>query len=106
MSVVQYDAIDHELAMAFGDAFTLDEITPFALADFASRCGIERRLLQREATRLAKLVTQNAPLQAESPDYRDEERPFARRVCGFVLQQAARLRDLAGRAAAIPKRHL
>jgi serine/threonine-protein kinase HipA len=106
VSVVQYDAIDHELAMAFGDAFALDEITPFALADFANRCGIERRLLQREATRLAKLATQNAPPQAESPDYRDDERPFARQLCDFVLRQAARLDDLARRAATIPKRHL
>src|SRR5690606_24697320 len=56
VSVVQYPGIDHELAMAWGDAFQLDEVTAFQLADFAKRCGIDRRLLQREATRLARLA--------------------------------------------------
>jgi serine/threonine-protein kinase HipA len=106
VSVIQYDAFDHQLAMAFGDAFTLDEVTPFSLADFATRCGIERRLLMRETTRLTELALQNAPPQAESADYEDDERPFARQVRDLVLGQATRLSELACGAADIPKRHL
>jgi hypothetical protein len=42
VSVLQYPGIDHELAMAWGDAFSLDDVGAFQLADFAQRCGVAR----------------------------------------------------------------
>ena len=63
VSVVQYPGIDHDLAMAYGDAFSLEEVGAFQLADFAKRCEVDRRLLKREATRLAKFATAHAPKQ-------------------------------------------
>ena len=101
VSVVQYPGIDHELAMAWGDAFSFGEVGAFQLADFAQRCGIERRLLQREAARLAKLAAEAALQQALAPDYLDAERDFARRLGDFVVAQAARLATLAADAARI-----
>ena len=102
VSVVQYPAIDHGLAMAWGDAFSLQEVGAFALADFAQRCTIDRRLLQREATRLAKLASAHAPAQALADDYSDEgERAFACQLRDFVLGQAAKLTRLAAEAARI-----
>ncbi|HEY4079193.1 MAG TPA: HipA domain-containing protein [Burkholderiaceae bacterium] len=102
VSVVQYPAIDHELAMAWGDAFKLEEVGAFQLADFAQRCGIDRRLLQREATRLAKLAIEQAPVQAAVDDYVNKrERMFAAQLRDFVLAQAARLPKLAAEAVRI-----
>ena len=95
ISVVQYPDIDHELAMAYGDAFSLDEVGAFQLADFAKRCEVDRRLLKREATRLAKLATKHAPAIALTADYLDEERAFAGRLRDFVVSQASRLTALA-----------
>jgi serine/threonine-protein kinase HipA len=106
VSVVQYPAIDHELAMAYGDAFSLDEVGAFQLADFAKRCKVERRLLQREAARLAKLATEHAPAQAAASDYLDEERAFAMGLSDFVVSQALRLASLAGEAAKIKDEYL
>lgn len=92
VSVIQYPGIDHELAMAWGDAFSLEDVRAFQLADFAQRCGIDRNLLKREATRLAKLAAAHAPAQASADDYLDEaERAFARQLRDYVLGQAARL---------------
>jgi serine/threonine-protein kinase HipA len=102
VSVVQYADINHELAMAWGDAFSLDEVGAFQVADFAQRCGVDRNLLKREATRLAKLVMQHAPAQALADDYVDDgERAFAGQLRDFVMGQAARLTQLAGEAAKI-----
>lgn len=95
VSVVQYPKVDHDLAMAFGDAFRLDEVKSFALADFAKRCGIRRSLLQREATLLNKLVHEHAPLQASCEDYLGDERQFAGELCDFVLAQSDRLAAIA-----------
>ena len=106
VSVVQYPAIDHELAMAYGDAFSLDEVGAFQLADFAKRCKVDRRLLKREATRLAKLAIEHAPAQALVGDYVDEERPFARRLCDFITGQAKRLTTLAVDASKIKDEYL
>lgn len=107
VSVVQYPGIDHELAMAWGDAFKLDEVTAFQLADFAKRCGIDRRLLQREATRLARLAAEHAVTQASVPDYVDQdERALAGQLRDFVLSQAARLKRLAADASQIKDAYL
>lgn len=102
VSVVQYPGIDHDLAMAWGDAFTLEEVTAFSLADFAQRCGIDRQLLKREARRMAKLAVEHAPQQAQADDYVDEaEREFAVRLRDFIVGQAAKLAALADDAATI-----
>jgi serine/threonine-protein kinase HipA len=100
VSVAPYPGIDHQLAMAWGDAFSLDEVGAFQLADFAQRCGIDRNLLKREAARLAKLAVEHAPTQALADDYIDErERAFASQLRDFVVEQASRLTKLAGEAA-------
>ncbi len=101
VSVIQYEHFDTDLAMAFGDAFTFDEVKPFALADFAKRCGIDRKLMRREAQRLANAVIPTADEQARANDYRDDERAFIAQLAGFVGQQAQRLVTLAREAATI-----
>lgn len=102
VSVVQYAGIDHELAMAWGDAFALNEVGAFQMADFAQRCGVDRNLLKREAARLAKLAVAHAPAQALASDYIDDgERAFAVQLRDFVVGQASRLTQLAGEAAKI-----
>jgi serine/threonine-protein kinase HipA len=107
VSVVQYPAIDHELAMAWGDAFKLEDVTPFQMAGFAKWCGVDRRLLQREGVRLAKLATEHAPKQAQADDYVDEaERAFTGQLRDFVLGQAARLTRLVTDAVNIKDEHL
>jgi serine/threonine-protein kinase HipA len=107
VSVAQYPGIDHELAMAYGDAFLLDEVGAPQLADFARRCEIDRRLLKREASRLAKIAAEQAPLQALAGDYADDdERAFAARLRDFVVRQAARLATMANDAATIKDEYL
>ena len=99
VSVVQYPGIDHEIAMAYGDAFSLDEVGAFQLADFAKRCNIDRRLLKREAARLAKLAAEHAPAQALVDDYADDEKAFAVELRDFVVGQAVKLAEVASDAA-------
>jgi serine/threonine-protein kinase HipA len=107
VSVAQYPRIDHELAMAYGDAFLLDEVGAFQLADFAMRCEIDRRLLKREASRLARLAAEQAPLQALAEDYADDdERAFAGQLRDFVVRQAERLATRASDAAKIKDEYL
>jgi len=102
VSVMQYAHFDTDLAMAFGDAFTFDEIKPFALADFAVRCGIDRKLMRREAQRLAGAATRVAFELTHSNDYRDDEREFVASLAAFIGRQAQRLAELAHEAAEIP----
>lgn len=101
VSVAQYDHFDLDLAMAFGDAFTFADVTPYAMADFAARCGIGRKLMRREAQRLAKLVVAGAAQLADSPEYMVEERAFVTRLAAFVSAQAQRLAQLTAEATTI-----
>jgi serine/threonine-protein kinase HipA len=101
VSVVQYPAVNHELAMAFGDVFVLDEVKSFALADFAQRCGVDRNVLSREAKRLAKLVQKHAQAVALHTDYQEAECVFAQQIAKFVVAQAVRLEHEASLASRI-----
>ena len=98
---MQYPGIAHELAMAFGDAFSLEEVGAFQLADFAKRCGVNRALLKRETARMAKLATAQAPLPAQAAEYLDDERAFANQLRVFIVGQASRLTALASEAAKV-----
>ncbi len=100
VSVLQYEGFDTDLAMAYGDVFTHAEVSSFALADFATRCGVDRKLLRREGQRLAKLAASSAAAQAEAPDYvGDAERAFVHGIATFVGKQAERLTQLVADAA-------
>ena len=84
------------------DAFSLEAVQAIQLADFAQRCGADRKLLKREATRLAQLAVEHAPTQVLARDYLDDaERAFASQLRDFVMAQANRLSQLAGDAARI-----
>lgn len=100
VSVLQYDGFDTELAMAYGDVFSHAEVSAFALADFAARCGVDRKLMRREGQRLAKLATAEAAAQAQAADYQGEaERVFVQGIVDFVARQADRLTQLVADAA-------
>ncbi len=107
MSVLQYDALDAELAMAYGDVFSHAEVSPFALADFAARCGIDRKLMRREGQRLAKLAEAAATAQAEDAAYEGEvERAFVQGIAGCVAKQSQRLTQLVADAARLKEKYL
>lgn len=107
VSVLQYDGLDTELAMAYGDVFSHAEVSPFALADFAARCGIDRKLMRREGQRLARLAEAAAAAQAEDLAYEGAaERAFVQRIAGFVAEQARRLTQLVADAAVLKDEYL
>lgn len=95
VSVVQYEGLDHELAMAYGDVFLLQEIAPFQWADFANLTGTPRQLLAREMRRLGKAALAAAPAQASEAIYAGEERALVERISVFVQGQAKKLLDMA-----------
>jgi serine/threonine-protein kinase HipA len=100
VSVLQYEGFDTELSMAYGDVFSHAEVSPFALADFAVRCGVDRQLMRREGQRLAKRAAIEARAQAQAADYEGEaELAFVHGMAVFVTRQAERLTRLVADAA-------
>jgi serine/threonine-protein kinase HipA len=95
VSVVPYEGLDHELAMAYGDEFQLPDVSPFAWADFAHRTATPRRLLAREMRRMGSAVGGLAAAQAAEAVYVGQEREFLARSARFVQEQAQRLVDMA-----------
>jgi serine/threonine-protein kinase HipA len=95
VSAVQYEGLDHELAMAYGDEFLLENIGPYDWADFAHRTGTPRSLLAREMRRIGMAVPAIAATQAAGPEYEREEKDFVAKIATFVQGQAAKLVDMA-----------
>lgn len=94
VSTVQYPDLDHELAMAFGDEFALEAVSPYAWADFAHRVNVPRQALVREMRRMAGVAQKQAPRLAAAPDYVGEERDVVVRISDFVRSQAAKLIEM------------
>jgi serine/threonine-protein kinase HipA len=82
------DKVEREMAMAYGDAFLPEEVTAYALADFAYRTNIPLRQLAREITSLARSALQLAPELATSALYLGDECDVVHQVATFVCSQA------------------
>lgn len=89
------DSVEQEMAMAYGGVFLAQELTPYAMADFARRTGTQPRVLAREMTRMAQQAKALAPQLAQSDIYVGEERALVLSVAQFVDAQADRLLQLA-----------
>lgn len=89
------DRVESDMAMAYGDAFTLGEITPFALADFAHRTNTPPAQLAREISAMSRAVLRHAPALAASDIYAGDERELVQQISGFISAQAHRLIELA-----------
>jgi serine/threonine-protein kinase HipA len=87
--------IETDLAMAYGDAFTIEDITPYALADFATRTNTPREQLAQEIVAMANAMLKFAPVLAESDVYVGDEREHVRRIADVVCVQANRFLKLA-----------
>ncbi|KAB0644043.1 HipA domain-containing protein [Burkholderia latens] len=85
------DAYVQDMAMAYGDVFRTEELTAFALADFAHRVQIRPALVAREMTRMATLAAKLAPALAESDIYTGDERAWVHRISDYVRTQAERI---------------
>lgn len=102
VSVVQHPIFTHELAMAFGDAFTLDDVSGMELAQFAVACDIDLRFLAREAARLCKLARKSAQAVLQGMAYDPEEHAFVQQIVDFVTRQADWLTNVAELASDFP----
>jgi serine/threonine-protein kinase HipA len=89
------DVVEQDMALAYGDAFRLEEITAFELAYFAQRTGTPRPFLARELTRMAHAITRVAGDLAQSEVYVGEERVLVGRIRDFVTVQVDKLMQLA-----------
>ena len=89
-------------AIGLADCFALEELTPFEFAHFAHLCAIDRRLLAREAQRMAKAAPGAAAKVLRESPYTPEEHAFAQRIAAYATTQAQRLVDIAQKAAALP----
>lgn len=91
VSVVQYAALDHELAMAYGDEFALDNIGPYDWAAFADRTKLPRSLISREMQRIGRVAVDAAMQQAADGSYRNGETALVANIAAYVKNQAHKL---------------
>ncbi len=83
------------MALAYGDVFIPEEITPTALADFAHRTGTQPAQLTREVTLIARSVLHLAPEQAAMDIYIGDERALVAQIAEYICAQANRLLAIA-----------
>jgi serine/threonine-protein kinase HipA len=86
-----YPNVDHELAMAIDDEFDITKVRAYDWAEFAMTCGLERRLVGREMTRMARQLRKALPEVQSWPGYEANERALVGEVGEFALGQADRL---------------
>ncbi|CAB3763203.1 HipA domain-containing protein [Paraburkholderia humisilvae] len=89
------NAFVQDMAMGYGEVFRLEEISAFAMADFAHRTGTRPAFLAREMTRMAHAAKNVAHELAASDVYIGDERELTRKIADFVFEQADRIAALA-----------
>lgn len=97
VSVMQYDSqnLEHELAMAFGDEFRLEDVKSFALADFCERAKVGRPFFARELVALCEIAIVEALAQSADPVYIGEEVTLVKTIADVVVQRAKLLLNFA-----------
>ena len=97
VSVMQYDSqnLEHELAMAFGDEFRLEDVKSSALADFCERAKVGRPFFARELVALCEIAIVEALAQSADPVYIGEEVTLVKTIADVVVQRAKLLLNLA-----------
>jgi len=89
------DSVEQEMALAYGDAFRLEDINPLELADFANRIRVPRPVVARELVRMARAITAVVPDLAQSEIYEGDERDLVQHIAAFIAEQADRLVNIA-----------
>lgn len=95
VAIALYDGIEHELAMAIGDDFKMDDVRAFSWADFARRCGLERRLVAREMQRCANKALNEVDHVLQQGAYTESESRLLAKAAALVRSQAGKLLDFA-----------
>lgn len=88
VAVCVYPKVDHELAMAIGDEFDITKVRTYDWAELARHCGLERRLVAREMTRMAKRLRKVLPELQSWPGYEEGEQALIDQIAEFTLAQA------------------
>ena len=102
VSVNSYgDHVERDMALAYGDVFIPEEITPYALADFAHRTGTPPAQLAREVALIARGVLRLAPEQAAMDIYIGDERAIVAQIAEYVCAQANQLLTIAREVAKV-----
>ena len=97
------DHVERDMALAYGDVFLPEEITPYALADFAHRTGTPPAQLAREITMMARAVLRLAPEQAAADIYIGDERAMVAQIAEYICAQAKNLLTIAPKIAKVDR---
>lgn len=89
------DQVEQELAMAYGDAFLIEDIGAFDLADFAVRISMSRDVVASELVKMASAARSVAPKLTGLDCYDEQEKVLAQKIAQFVVTQADRLLRMA-----------
>lgn len=90
--VEAHDCFEQSIAMAIGDTFKYADLRAYDWAEFGVTCGIPRKLLAREMTRMAKAVSSALSSVVDRiPCIDDDESAYVRRVAGIVTERVKQL---------------
>lgn len=88
-------SLDASFAMAVGDAFSSEELSPYEWTHFAVACGLPRRLVARELQRLATRMLEAVDVVYEEAIAHGADRGMLDRVRAIVEVECRRQRAMA-----------
>ena len=89
------EALDQSYALAIGDAFAAEELTPYEWAVFAQSCGFPARLLQQELIGMAKRLLAVLPVTRAEVTEADAEPAMLAKIEASLRQECARQSEMA-----------
>lgn len=85
----------HTYAMAIGDAFSSEDLTPYEWANFAHTCDLPFRLVASEMDFVARRILDSVEQVAADVQAAGVPKDVAQKIAGFVVAESTRHREFA-----------
>jgi serine/threonine-protein kinase HipA len=95
MHAFESNSLDRTYAMAIGDAFTAEELSPYEWALFAERCKLPKALVARELAMLSDQVRNRSEALGPATIAEGAERSIIQRLVAGIARECERQKNLA-----------
>jgi len=95
LCIIAHQNVEHDLAMAYGDEFSPDEVKAYQLREFADAIGLNYKLVSQSIDKIASLIIKSLEDDiVNKNDLLDEEKLFVNRLRDKIVQRARNFKEI------------
>jgi len=102
LCIIAHENVEHDLAMAYGDEFDLNEVKAYQLREFADEIDVNYKLVSQSIDKIASLIIKALEDEiVNGSDLLNEEKTFIDKLKALILQRAKEFKLIASQMSSI-----